>query len=150
MHVFFPSRVVDNRISRYDSNVELIIQRIMTRLSSEIIEYKQKILHNDDPEQTKDIPFGTLYQYILKKNNYQDLISLFLHVDGISITNSTKLKLWMLSGSLVELPAQLRSRRWNMVVISIWVAYVEPSAQLWLNYALSKLQLIKETGMYAL
>jgi hypothetical protein len=120
----------------------------MTRLSSTISEYKKRIINNHDPEKTKDIPFGTLYQDLLKKNNHQDLISLLLHADGISITNSSKLKMWMLSGSLVELPAQLRSRRCNMVVISIWIAYVEPPGPLWLNYVSGKLQLIKDKGMY--
>jgi len=118
------------------------------RLSSDINEYKKKVFHNQDDEKTKDIPFGTLYQDLLKKNNHQDLISLLLHADGISITNSSKLKMWMLSGSLVELPAKLRSRRCNMVVISIWIAYVEPPAPLWLNYVSGKLQLIKDKGTY--
>jgi hypothetical protein len=69
-------------------------------------------------------------------------------VDGISITNSTKLKMWLLSGSIVELPGKLRSRRCNMVIISIWIGYVEPSAKLWLNYSLNKLQLIKDKGTH--
>lgn len=122
----------------------------MIRLASNISEYKKKIHQNDDADKTKDIPFGNLYQYLLKKNNHRDLISLLLHIDGIAITNSSKLKMWMLSGSIVELPSSLRSRRCNMVVISIWLAYIEPPAKLWLDYTSNKLKFIKEKGTYLL
>lgn len=120
----------------------------MARQSSNFNEHKKNIYNNTDHEKTKDIPFGTLYQNVLKKNGYQDLISLLLHVDGIGITSSTKLKMWMLSGSIVELPAKLRSRQCNMVIISIWIAYIEPPAKLWLNYSVNKLQILKDQGMH--
>ncbi|CAF4947787.1 unnamed protein product, partial [Rotaria socialis] len=135
---FCPRRCSTDRSSIayiYDSNVELIIKKIMARQSSNFNEHKKNIYNNTDHEKTKDIPFGTLYQYVLKQNGYQDLISLLLHVDGIGVTSSTKLKMWMLSGSIVELPAKLRSRQCNMVIISIWIAYIEPPAKLWLNYS---------------
>ncbi|CAF4927705.1 unnamed protein product, partial [Rotaria socialis] len=73
---------------------------------------------------------------------------LLLHADGIGITSSTKLKMWMLSGSIVELPAKLRSRQCNMAIISIWIAYIEPPAKLWLNYSVNKLQIIKDQGVH--
>ena len=120
----------------------------MTRLSTNINEYKKKIYDNDDRENTKDIPFGTVYQCLLKNHDYRNLISLLLHVDGISITSSTKLKMWMLSGSIIELPAKLRARRCNMVIMSIWISYVEPPAQLWLNHSLNQLQTIKNRGIH--
>ncbi|CAF3446219.1 unnamed protein product [Rotaria socialis] len=146
---FCPQRCSTDRSSIaciYDSNVELIIQKIIARQSSNFNEHKKNIYNNTDYEKTKDIPFGTLYQYVLKQNGYQDLISLLLHADGIGITSSTKLKMWMLSGSIVELPAKLRSRQCNMVIISIWIAYIEPPAKLWLNYSVNKLQIIKDQG----
>ncbi|CAF3738937.1 unnamed protein product [Rotaria socialis] len=147
---FCPQRCSTDRSSIaciYDSNVELIIQKIIARQSSNFNEHKKNIYNNTDYEKTKDIPFGTLYQYVLKQNGYQDLISLLLHADGIGITSSTKLKMWMLSGSIVELPAKLRSRQCNMVIISIWIAYIEPPAKLWLNYSVNKLQIIKDQGI---
>ncbi|CAF4500060.1 unnamed protein product [Didymodactylos carnosus] len=130
----------------YDSNVELIIKTIMTRLDLNVNEYKNKININEDADKTKDIPFGDLYQKLLKENNYQNMISMLLHVDGISITRSTKLKMWMFSGSIVELPPKLRSQRSNMVLISIWVGYVEPRSNLWLNMSIKNLEVIKVRG----
>ncbi|CAF3952661.1 unnamed protein product [Adineta steineri] len=38
--------------------------------------------------------------------------------------------MWLFSGSVVELPAKLRARRCNIVLMSIWLAYVEPHANL--------------------
>ncbi len=69
----------------------------MLRLYSNIDEYKVKIKANDDIDKTKDIPFGTLYQQLLKKNHNEEIISLLLHVDSISVTKSSKLKMWMLT-----------------------------------------------------
>lgn len=142
--------VFRNYISRYDGNVVTMIQTIMARLSSIIHEYKKKIRIHDDSENLHDIPFGSTYQNLLKRNVGHDLISLLLHADGISITNSTKLKLWLLSGSIIEAPPKLRSCRRNMIIISIWIAYVEPPAHLWLNHSLNKLKRIKEKGMCTL
>ncbi|CAF1326904.1 unnamed protein product, partial [Rotaria magnacalcarata] len=131
----------------YDGNVLLMIQKIMIRLSSVIREYKKKIHNSDHSENINDIPFGTTYQNLLKKNAGHDLISLLLHIDGISITNSTKLKLWLLSGSIIEAPPKLRSCRRNMIVISIWLAYIEPPAHLWLNHCVNNLKRLKEKGI---
>lgn len=139
--------VFRNYISRYDGNVVLMIQKIMARLSSIIHEYKKKIRTNDDSENLHDIPFGSTYQNLLKQNDGYDLISLLLHADGISITNSTKLKLWLLSGSIIEAPPKLRSCRRNMIIISIWIGYVEPPAHLWLTHSVNKLKRIKEKGV---
>ncbi|CAF4561077.1 unnamed protein product [Rotaria socialis] len=114
---FCPRRCSTDRSSIayiYDSNVELIIKKIMARQSSNFNEHKKNIYNNTDHEKTKDIPFGTLYQYVLKQN---------------------------------ELPAKLRSRQCNMGIISIWIAYIEPPAKLWLNYSVNKLQIIKDKGI---
>ncbi|CAF3066765.1 unnamed protein product [Rotaria sp. Silwood2] len=56
--------------------------------------------------------------------------------------------MWMFSGTIVELPPKLRNRRCNMVLISIWVGYVEPSPTLWLKKAVNKLETIKTQGQH--
>lgn len=120
-----------------------IVIRILTRLSSSIIQYRAKIALNDDSEHTKDIPFGSLYQDLLKKNDGKNLLTLLLHLDGVSVTRSTKLKMWLFSASIVELPPKLRSRRCNMVLISIWVAHVEPVSHLWLRRSVAHMEMMK-------
>lgn len=101
---------------------------------------------NADVNKNKDIPFSSLYRQLLIMNDGENLISLLLHADGIGLTRSTKLKMWMFSGSLVELPPKLRNRHCNMVLISIWVAYVEPVPQLWLKRSIAQLEMIKFQG----
>ena len=66
-----------------------------------------------------------------------------MHLDGVGLTKSTKLKLWLFSGSIVELPPQLRYRRYNMPLISIWVGYTEPIINLWLDKIIDKLNYLK-------
>lgn len=125
-----------------------MIENIMLRLYSNIDEYKIKINANDDAHKTRDIPFGTLYQHLLRKNSNEDFVSLLLHVDGVSVTKSTKLKMWMLSACFVELYPKLRNQRSNMVPISIWVGYTEPKMKLWLKAAMNQLEIIKSQGNY--
>ena len=132
---------------RYDANTMEIITRIITRLSTQIAQYKEKIVMKDEMNKNKDIPFSSLYQRLLTTDRSENLISLLLHADGISLTRSTKLKLWMLSGALIELPPKLRNRHCIMVLISIWIANnVEPSPQIWLNRSLAQLEMIKFQG----
>jgi hypothetical protein len=93
-----------------------------------------------------DIPFGRFYQELIKKNKDKNLITLLLHLDGVTITRSSKLKMWMFSGCIVELPPKLRSQKSNMVLISIWVGHVEPISNLWLRQAVVELEAIKGKG----
>ncbi|CAF3386067.1 unnamed protein product, partial [Rotaria socialis] len=131
----------------YDGDIEVIIKNVMLRLYSNIDEYKVKIKANDDVDKTRDIPFGSLYQQLLKKNNHEEIISLLLHIDGVSVAKSSKLKMWMLSACFVELHPKLRNRRSNMVPISIWVGFTEPKVKLWLRSAMNKLKAIKSQGI---
>lgn len=132
---------------RYDANVSYIIQKIVHRLEFEIDEYRLKIINGQKDEHAIDIPFGDAYQRLIQKHDPKTLISLILHADGVSVTRSTKLKMWLLSGVIVEIPPHLRNHRRNMVPISIWVGYVEPIANIWLQRCINNLKLIKAQGM---
>ena len=106
-----------------------------------------KIMNGETDEQVIDIPFSKVYQSLIKKYDPQNLISLLLHADGVTVTRSTKLKMWLFSGVIIEIPPHLRNRRCNMVPISIWVSSVEPVANLWLKRSINNLQSIKYKGM---
>ena len=134
-------------IDRYDANVEYIIQKIIGRLEAEIEVYRIQIMNGKPDDQTVDIVFGNVYQSLIKRCGSQDLITLLLHADGVSVTNSSKLKMWLLSAVIVEIPPNLRSRRCNMIPISIWVSTVEPVMNIWLKRSIDNLQSIKATGM---
>lgn len=98
--------------------------------------------------ETYDIPFASTYQDLLKQHGKRNFISLLFHLDGISLCKSTKLKMWMFSSSILELPPKLRYRCQNMPLISIWVACKEPNIPMWLNNSIRMLQLLKTEGMF--
>jgi hypothetical protein len=136
------------RADVYDVDVRKVLTQMVKRLSPYIEEYKEKIKNNIDDNDTKDIPFGRLYRTLLEKHVGENIVSLILHLDGIGLTRSTRLKMWLFSGALVELPSILRYRRHNMVLLSIWVAYVEPDPDLWLRPIITKLNYVKARGIY--
>jgi hypothetical protein len=131
----------------FDLDIRRVLTTILARLEPNIEEYKQQINNHDDKEKTNDIAFCLLYQQLLKQNPGQNLISLLLHLDGVGLTRSTQLKLWLLSASIVELPSKLRHRRYNMVPMSIWVGYSEPAPDIWLKLITNELKYLKTHGI---
>jgi Protein of unknown function (DUF1258) len=130
----------------FDIDICESLTTIVERLSSDIEEYKQLINDHHHRETANDIPFRLLYQALLNRNPTQNLISLLLHLDGIGLTKSTQLKLWLFSGSIVELPAKLRHRRHNMVLMSMWIGYSEPEPDLWLKSIVNEMKYLKTKG----
>lgn len=124
-----------------------IIVKILTRCLSQKNDYMNEILTNNDENRMNDIPFGSFYKEFLQLYG-TNLITLLLHADGVSITRSSKLKMWMLSASIIELPPKLRSRRCNMVPISIWIGHVEPVPHLWFKHCVPQLESIKFEGKH--
>ena len=131
----------------YDADLLYFVTALIKRLHPSIVEYKRKIkLEMDNPQQN-DIPFGSLYRDLLHRYPNTNLISALLHLDGISLSKSSKLKLWLFSFALVELPPKIRFARHNMPVVSIWVGHTDPIADLWLPKAMSSLSALKRTGI---
>lgn len=130
----------------FDVDICQSLTTIVERFSSDIEDYKQLINDDRHRETTNDIPFRRLYRELLNRNPTLNLISLLLHLDGIGLTKSTQLKLWLFSGSIVELPAKLRHRRHNMVLMSMWVGYSEPEPDLWLKSIVNELKYMKTKG----
>ena len=104
------------------------------------------IANGTDERGTRDIPFARLYRDLLAKHGTENIISLILHLDGISLTSSTRLKMWLFSGAIVELPPKHRYQRYNMILMSVWVAYVEPDPHLWLRTSIVALRNLKDQG----
>ncbi|CAM4944421.1 unnamed protein product [Rotaria socialis] len=131
----------------YDINLKDVFTKLVKRLTPIIEEYKQKIYNNIDEQETQDILFGYLYGELLKEYSSENILSLILHLDGVGLTRSSKLKMWLFSGSIVELPPIFRYRRYNMILMSIWVAYTEPKPDLWLRPIISQIQSLKMQGI---
>ncbi|CAF3502155.1 unnamed protein product [Rotaria socialis] len=131
----------------YDINLKDVFTKLVKRLTPIIEEYKQKVYNNIDEQETQDILFGYLYGELLKEYSSENILSLILHLDGVGLTRSSKLKMWLFSGSIVELPPIFRYRRYNMTLMSIWVAYTEPKPDLWLRPIISQIQSLKMQGI---
>jgi hypothetical protein len=102
----------------YDMNVEDSIKNIYKRLKREIDQYRDQLRLMDDQDHTNDIGFNNLYQQLLKYNPDDNFITFLLHLDDIRLSKSTKMKMWLFSGSIVELRPPLRSHRYNNVLFS--------------------------------
>lgn len=99
-----------------------------------------------NPNPNNDLPYGLFYQRMVNGNPRNDHITLLLHADGVSVTRSTKLKMWLFSAVIVELPPKLRHRRCNMIPISIWVGHSEPKMTVWLSSSVENLCRMKAKG----
>ncbi|CAM4870437.1 unnamed protein product [Rotaria socialis] len=129
-----------------DTDVLSLLKTTVSRLANEIQKYKDYFLHFSQNE-AYDIPFAKRYKNLVVQYPGENLLSLILHIDGISLVKSTKLKLWLCSASIVELPPNLRVRRKNIILLSMYIGYTEPDIILWLQ---SNLQINTPTTPFRL
>ncbi|CAF3198441.1 unnamed protein product [Rotaria socialis] len=111
--------------SIFDVNQPLVFTRTLDRLSSEIEDNRKQcnLNHLSRQNNNNDIIFNQVYKELQNRHGSSSFISLLLHLDGISLCKSSKLNLWLLSCSLIELPVHLRYRRFNMIVLSVWIGH---------------------------
>jgi hypothetical protein len=131
--------------SIYDVDLSFVFTQTLDCLSDQIDIYRNAFLNHSRDELTNDIPYNNNYRMLLATTN-QPFISLILHVDGIGLGQSSGEHLWLLSCSLVELPPYLRMRRFNMPVLSVWIAKEAPDMSLWLQDVFQRLHILKEKG----
>ncbi|CAF1112548.1 unnamed protein product [Rotaria magnacalcarata] len=131
----------------YDSDIKLILYLLLQKLGDVIRTYKEKLILNNDTSGTFDIGFAYAYQSLLRQFQNENFITVLMHLDGVGLCKSNKLKMWLLSFSIVELPAKLRYERHNMAAVSIWVSSKEPIASLWLHKSMKTIKELKSTGV---
>jgi hypothetical protein len=132
----------------FDVNQPLVFTRVLDRLLPEIEANHARNISNDAScQDNNDIMFNDAYRKLRNDHASSPFVSLLLHIDGISLSKSSKLTLWLLSAALVEVPAHRRYHRFNMLVLSAWIGYCEPDIDLWLRECLSRLSQLKKTGM---
>ena len=130
----------------YESDIKRILSLLLTRFWTIISTYRDQIRTKNDTLGTNDIVFGQVYQRLLNQNSSENFITGLFHLDGIGLCKSNKLKMWLFSFAVIELPAQIRYRRYNMPIVSIWVSSKEPIASLWLKTSILKLEELKISG----
>ncbi|CAF1544378.1 unnamed protein product [Rotaria magnacalcarata] len=131
-----------------DTDILSLLTCVVSRLADQIQKYKDSF-SNNTYQQPYDIPFAKQYQQLLIKYPEQNLLSLILHVDGASLVKSTKLKLWLFTASIVELPPNIRMKRQNMILISMYIGYTEPDVKLWLASSLTTINNFKKKGVHS-
>ncbi|CAF1345935.1 unnamed protein product [Adineta ricciae] len=127
----------------YDMNIEEYIKQVYVRFRVEIDEYRNQLYLHQDVERTNDIGFNHMYQQLLKNNENNEFITFLLHLHGISLSKSSNLKMWLFSGSIIELRPQLRSHRYNNIIFSFWFGYKEPDVKIWLGNCTNLIRLLK-------
>ena len=132
----------------YDSDLVYVVNILLKRLHRSIADYSKEIKLGVESSTKRDIPFGSVYQKLLHRCPNSNLISALLHLDGISLAKSSKLKLWLFSFAIVELPPKLRFARHNIPVVSIWVGHRDPIPQLWLRKPMLSLNTLRSNGIY--
>ena len=111
----------------YNIDVNIVFFQLIDRLWSYIVEYKQQLASNSLSEYN-DIPLNILYQNMTSHlPNDINFVSIILHVDGVSLCKASRLTMWLLSGIFIELSPYLRYRRYNMILFSIWIGYLQVS-----------------------
>ncbi|CAF4584755.1 unnamed protein product, partial [Rotaria socialis] len=115
-----------------DTDIHGLLTNIVSRLALDIEEYK-KLIFNPNQETKFDIPFAKVYQRLIQQHSTENLLTLLLHVDGIGLVKSSKLMLWICDASIIELPPELRYRRANVFLISMYIGYTEPNVNIWLK-----------------
>lgn len=119
---------------------------LLTKVWKEIHEYKEQIMKNADTAGDYDIGFGLAYTSLWNEFSDEKFITIILHLDGINLCKSNKLKLWVFSFSIVELPGRVRCHRYNTLILSMWISYIEPIVSMWLPKIVDSLEELKTSG----
>ena len=90
-------------------------------------------MSNEKDDNNNDIPFQKVYHSFIKTVIHQPFISAILHLDGIGLGKASKLTLWILSFSILELPPRSRNQGKNMIILSLWIGARQPIIKLWLR-----------------
>ena len=102
----------------HDINVEEHIKEVYKRLKIEIDEYCSQLRTMNNNDKTNDIDFNQLYQQLLKHNLQENFIVFLSRLDGISLSKSTKMKIWIFSGYLIALRPELEHHQYNNILVS--------------------------------
>jgi hypothetical protein len=129
-----------------DTHLPSLLSTFLSRLAPDIERYR-KTFSNAHGNMSFDIPFAQNYRRLLRRYAGQNLLSLILHIDGISLVKSSKLCLWVCNASIVELPPNVRTRRSSILLVSMYIGYSEPNAKLWLDACFVELNTLKQKGL---
>jgi hypothetical protein len=136
----------ENSAFIYDFDVAKILSLLLKRFWKCIAGNVTCFRDRNDRHGTNDIGFGDVYQDLLDRFTEETFVTGLLHLDGISLCESSKIKMWLCSMSIVELPPRIRYSRFNMPVISVWIGHREPVVPLWLKETMLTLNRLKISG----
>ncbi|CAF5012904.1 unnamed protein product, partial [Rotaria sp. Silwood1] len=116
----------------FDAIQEIVFTRTYDRLCSTIDTYRETFTKQKIDHDINDIVYNQNYRTLCDSNPYP-FLTILLHLDGISLGKSNTQCLWILNGSIIELPPAIRTRRQNNLILSLWIGNEHPNVELWLN-----------------
>lgn len=130
----------------FDTLQETVFTRTYDRLSSAIDAYRKCFTEQQINNDTNDIVYNQNYK-TLCNGTTDTFITILLHIDGIRLSKSSKESLWLLSCSIIELPPNIRIRRENNIVLSMWISKEQPNIYLWLSRCFQQLLDLKQKSL---
>ncbi|CAF3826433.1 unnamed protein product [Rotaria sp. Silwood1] len=129
----------------FDAIQEIVFTRTYDRLCSTIDTYRETFTKQKIDHDINDIVYNQNYRTLCDSNPYP-FLTILLHLDGISLGKSNTQCLWILNGSIIELPPAIRTRRQNNLILSLWIGNEHPNVELWLNRCFHQLLDLKYKG----
>lgn len=127
-----------------DINLAPRLTTIVTQVSDAIQNCK-KIITSGAHQVPYDVPFGKQCRRRLADWKDRNILSLMIRVDGISLVKSYKLKLWLCSSSIIEIPHHLPTQRQKILLLFILIEHTESVVKLWLPSNWNTMQKLKKS-----
>ena len=83
----------------YESDIQHILRSLVRSFWKTLSNYRQQFKLCEDSSGTYDVGFGGAYESLIDRFRNENFVTEILHLDGIALCKSSKLKLWLLCQS---------------------------------------------------
>ena len=83
--------------------------------------------------------------YIVNNRNFDNSLSINLHVDGAPLVRTTKASLWPFFASVIEIPPPVREYQENILVLALWASSIKPNVGLFLGDCIETLDELRRS-----
>ncbi|KAE8742012.1 hypothetical protein FOCC_FOCC012453 [Frankliniella occidentalis] len=93
----------------------------------------------------KDLTDGSIYKSINRNRNRYD-VNIILNADGVRIRKTTDNELWIVLGTIAEVPVHLQ--RSFMIILGVWYGPHKPDMNTYLKPFAEKMRLLDREGVF--
>lgn len=134
----------NSRPLKVSERCEVVTLDIRSQIKSIIRRNKQYFSTDNDLFPAFDIRRAKFYQTNIKDNKQR--ITLVIHADGAPLVRSTRMALWPLFASVVELPPPIREYQENIIVLALWASIEKPNIQIFLDSTIKSMKTLMNDG----